>query len=119
MRFTSYMTEEERKEFLKSSRFYYVRDDDTKVHSLLRKSDLQIVDDEIRGLEIRLFKKPFKGEIFNDFKEALNLAIAKKVDNLKKLNQEGIQKIVRLAQKIAEVQNRIKEREEEIAALLK
>lgn len=120
MRFTSYMTEEARKEFLESPRFYYVKFNDNslpKTVHLVNRRDVSVADDGKNGPEILLFSKPAKADVFNDIKEAREWATSETISRLKKLNQDETGDILALVDKIAEAKNRIKEREKIISEL--
>lgn len=122
MRFTSYMTVEERKEFLDSPKFYYVKFHDNSlpmaVHMAERRN-VSIVDDEKKGPEILLFKKPAGAEVFNDIREARKWAMSETIQKMEALNQDETNDILELAGKIAEAKNRIDERKKTIEELRK
>ena len=120
MRFTSYMTEEERKEFLSSFRLYYVNFHDKtipKTVHLVNRNNVSIVDDEKNGPEILLFNKPANAEVFNDAREAGRWAASEAIQRLEELNQDETNDILELAGKIAEAKNRIEERKKTIEEL--
>ena len=122
MRFTSYMTEEERKDFLDSQRFYYVNFKDhnlPKTVHMVNRPNVSIKDDEINGPEILLFNKPANAEVFNDIKEAREWVNSETISGLESLNQDDMQYIMDMANKIVEARNRIEERKKTIEELRK